>query len=707
MINIIFINNRFIFRLLIICIGILINYNSVISQWEQTSGPSGEIVVCFVEYGNHFYIGTMWVGVYKSLKNDINWSLDTNGLPDTWIRDMIVFNDKLYLAINNGIYSKSFEDVSWKLTNDGLDDIDATCFEIKDSNLFVGTVNGVFRLNIDEDYWESCSIGLPEYAFIRAMSKSGKNLVASIAIFGIERLYISTNNGLSWAAVEKGLSGVKELAAIDSVLFAIGEYFLVYRSTDHGLSWTRVEFPGGLATSIASTNNRVFIGTLGIGIYYSTDHGLSWNNTKGKPPWRDRIYNTKFTGNHLFVATEDGELNISNDYGSNWINAEKGLANSRVDKIKKYDKYLIAARITKGIFLSTDNGDNWKRIFYDSQFDTQAKDFVVIDSILIVSTYYGVYRCNLNNFDYLNKSNGLEGESITLLKTFENRLFAGGEALSPYNRGGFFKSTNLGENWSKLSNSITDTNNVRKLTYSNGNLYFCNLYNIFKSTNLGESWISLNFDGLGDWIYDIKASDTNLYVGTKNGLYFTSNNGMNWSLLNNGIESKEITDIFIINNNLFARNSSYEIIYSSDYGLNWHSINEGLDSNDIRQLAISDEYLFVGTLQNGVWRRKLTDVITTVVDNYNKIPQAIELHQNIPNPVNSTTKISFKMPSKSFVTIKLYDVLGNEINTIISDNFDIGNHEVFVNLENLVNGVYFYQLNADSMILTRKLIVCR
>jgi hypothetical protein len=70
------------------------------------------------------------------------------------------------------------------------------------------------------------------------------------------------------------------------------------------------------------------------------------------------------------------------------------------------------------------------------------------------------------------------------------------------------------------------------------------------------------------------------------------------------------------------------------------------------------------------------------------------LEQNYPNPFNPSTKIKFSVPELSFITIKIYDVLGSEVATLLNEEKQVGNYELSWNAGNLPSGVYFYQLKA-------------
>jgi hypothetical protein len=88
-------------------------------------------------------------------------------------------------------------------------------------------------------------------------------------------------------------------------------------------------------------------------------------------------------------------------------------------------------------------------------------------------------------------------------------------------------------------------------------------------------------------------------------------------------------------------------------------------------------------------------------------PEAFQLNQNYPNPFNPTTTLSFVIGHSSFVTLKVYDILGNEIATLINEEKQPGEYEVDFNGGNLPSGVYIYQLIAKNYISTRKMLLLK
>ena len=88
-------------------------------------------------------------------------------------------------------------------------------------------------------------------------------------------------------------------------------------------------------------------------------------------------------------------------------------------------------------------------------------------------------------------------------------------------------------------------------------------------------------------------------------------------------------------------------------------------------------------------------------------PKGFSLLQNYPNPFNPSTTISFEIPEGSFVTIKVYDILGNEIATLVNEEKPLGSYEAEFNANNLPSGIYFYTLSTGNFLSTKKMILLK
>jgi Secretion system C-terminal sorting domain len=89
------------------------------------------------------------------------------------------------------------------------------------------------------------------------------------------------------------------------------------------------------------------------------------------------------------------------------------------------------------------------------------------------------------------------------------------------------------------------------------------------------------------------------------------------------------------------------------------------------------------------------------------VPRQFELAQNYPNPFNPVTTIKFQLPSKEFVTLKVYDIIGREVATLVDGLKDAGSHDVKFDASNLPSGVYLYRITAGTYIETKKLVLIK
>ena len=89
------------------------------------------------------------------------------------------------------------------------------------------------------------------------------------------------------------------------------------------------------------------------------------------------------------------------------------------------------------------------------------------------------------------------------------------------------------------------------------------------------------------------------------------------------------------------------------------------------------------------------------------IVSAFSLSQNYPNPFNPSTTIKWQQPIAGIVTLKIYDVLGREVTTLVNGELAVGKHEAKFDASRLSSGVYFYQLQAGEFIQTKKMILLK
>ncbi|RPI61315.1 MAG: T9SS C-terminal target domain-containing protein, partial [Ignavibacteriales bacterium] len=103
--------------------------------------------------------------------------------------------------------------------------------------------------------------------------------------------------------------------------------------------------------------------------------------------------------------------------------------------------------------------------------------------------------------------------------------------------------------------------------------------------------------------------------------------------------------------------------------------------------------------------------LTDLDDELNSIPSEYKLEQNYPNPFNPITVISYQLPKVGNVTLKVFDVLGKEVATLVNEFRSAGSYEVEFNpessIKNPASGIYFYQLKAGEFVETKKMLLLK
>ena len=149
------------------------------------------------------------------------------------------------------------------------------------------------------------------------------------------------------------------------------------------------------------------------------------------------------------------------------------------------------------------------------------------------------------------------------------------------------------------------------------------------------------------------------------------------------------------------RNLSNYDLFTAHYSL---VSGIGLYSAQISDDNGEKHYNLKGCLIDGVI---YGDTLTTSVEIENDIPKSFYLSQNYPNPFNPTTKLSWQLPVGSYLTIKVFDVLGREVATLVDEFKPAGKYDVEFNATELPSGVYFYQLNTGDFVSVKKMLLIK
>ncbi len=245
---------------------------------------------------------------------------------------------------------------------------------------------------------------------------------------------------------------------------------------------------------------------------------------------------------------------------------------------------------------------------------------------------------------------------------------------------------------------------------------------IIRTTDGGDSWDRLSVPGI-EAFQDVHFVSPQVgYVvgfgfGTRSVIYKTSNGGETWQLLNFAY------DFFYPEGISFSPNGHVGMVYgwlpqrigfarTTDAGTTWRFQQIGLDSAMSILLGgdvVSDTVAYVcgsSSSMQGLMFYTCTGGVTST-RSISETPQRFSLRQNYPNPFNPTTTFTFDVGMQAHVSLRLYDVLGREVTTIVNEELSAGVHERTFDASAFSSGVYFYQMKAGSFLQTRQLVIAK
>ncbi len=346
--------------------------------------------------------------------------------------------------------------------------------------------------------------------------------------------------------------------------------------------------------------------------------------------------------NGLMVATDGKGIYYSANNENNWMQKNAGLINLKVYSIDVDGNKVVAGTGGSGVLISTNGGNNWANT----------------------------------------------GSGITVPYVYAVGLF-GSNIVAGTGGGGIFLSNDDGKSW-KANGGTTQI--VNAITRFNGYAYMGQGPYAYKSTDNGQSWQSY----IPQSNTTIKAfaesskqgGGKNVIVGTLDGIFVSTDDGKSWKNLQKG----NCTGLTSFGNVVFAsfENTYSEVAtaYTLDNGLTWKFSDEGLPKQiNVRAITSDKEYVYIGTGDGVVWKRKLTDFGITSVGNKSEINR----FEIFPNPASEYIEI--RQPEENINFAGNFDlkILNTNGESVMAIKANLAQSLKRIDISHLPVGVYFIQ----------------
>lgn len=392
-----------------------------------------------------------------------------------------------------------------------------------------------------------------------------------------------------------------------------------------------------------------------------------------------------------------------------------------------------------GIRRSTDDGNTWVNLFdaYTSRLIMMGPDDNLYASVWDFPADEGLYRSIDNGTNWSLLTSVPTGNNIFACAIKEgnpNIIFAGTGQ-------GVYRSLDNGATWAYANTGLPTDKLVRSMAVSpDGNTIAAGTVSgLYVSSDNGDSWDKVTGDGENEIItsifFDIdptknNKSEASLLFGSENGNLFITTFLTLYTvatLVAVISASKGITRIMAHRHPSTLVATYLASLYSITGGAFlyavagpafWQSYMSGLPTNPA--ISMFTSYLVVSTavivlylamygnskgINSGSEIYKTTMDIATGIDLRPFTDQRITLYQNIPNPFKDQTWINFKLSDAGKTSLKIFDLAGQEIKSLINGVLSQGKHSINVTSEGMKSGIYYYVLQSGNLVQTKKLVI--
>lgn len=703
-------------KFIVLIILLLIAFSNInFAQWTSMGGPEGGEIAAITNAGSYIVCGAADGDIFTSVDNGVTWT-KRGKVPGFFITRLTAGSEALFARSSNGLYRSTNQGDTWELQ------LDPGVFIGKvfasGTQVLAPTGNGLFYSTNSGTSWTNVTGNLP--LTVHAAVIHNGDMFAGMLDSAI---YRSTNNGVTWTRSWNiaNKRNINFLASFGNTLYAAySNEARIFSSTDNGVTWSQSDILAigtinEYVNDLLVTSSGIYIPLLyqtsfslpwGGGVYVSTN-GTSWsyNNDGLIPRWIDAVASAQ---NDILAATRGGGIFRSTNQGQSWVRSSSRLVKSRILHLSYTNggEKFYSSVYGGGFFVSNDSAQTWEA--RNTGFENIFSLPVITEFLIKGNSWFagteddGLYKSTNEGLDWF--KSGMDPFVFTGLALRGNDIFATQSVTD-----GVFRSTDDGFSWTQIMGGFT-TFAPTCLAIGGAGTIFVGIFegSILRSTNNGTNWVGSFLVGGAVPRY-IRFIGSTMFAGTSNGVYRSTNFGINWTPSNNGIEQTEVNFIAIQDTNtLFASTSDSGLYVSLDNGNNWFAANDGLPSLNLTGVRSTGTNLYCGTSEYGIWRRPVSSLLTDFNESKTaELPSDFYLAQNYPNPFNPTTTIQYSIPQRSKVILKVYDILGNEVATLINEEKPAGVYTVNFDATQLASGIYFYRLKAGSFVETKKMILLR
>jgi photosystem II stability/assembly factor-like uncharacterized protein len=280
--------------------------------------------------------------------------------------------------------------------------------------------------------------------------------------------------------------------------------------------------------------------------------------------------------------------------------------------------------------------------------------------------------------------------------------------------GKIFKTTDAGVTWNQQNSTVSNAfSSVYFLNETTG--FVSGSAIVVKTTNGGSSWTNMNAPFISGFenfrqIYFWDES-TGIYGSDAGRILKSTNGGVNWYLVTSNTTLSIYSLTFPSSMTGYACGYTGVILKTNDKGETWN-----VQSSGVTDILTCISFTSVNTGYISTWYSKVLKTtnggVTFINSISNNVPDKFLLEQNYPNPFNPTTIIRFQIKDSRFVTLKVFDITGKEITTLVNEKLSPGTYEVPFSINQFTNtqtssGVYFYKLTSGSFTDTKKMLLVK